>query len=411
MTKLIVLSLLLCTAATGCRKGDEGETAPLVAVKVARAEAANVPLTIEAPAVIYGKAQANISSRITAPIRRLEVRKGDTVQFGQVLALLESRDLEARQDDATAALTDAEASFQKAKNGSLLTDMQRARSELAAKEAALALAQKIYDRRSDLYRQGAISGRELQTSEADRAQAKANYHVARLNLDVLEHHTSSNDLTIAESKVAQSRARRALADAELGFAELKSPMKGTITEQFMYPGDMAKPDLPLFTVVDLSVAVARVQVPESQAAQIARGQSCTFAAPDVSFPVLEGKITVVNQAVDPARRTVEVWCEIPNAKGLLKTGMFGKASILVGIVAHAVVVPESAVEFDEGTTHGKAYVIDRQHVAHLHEVEAAAIDDKKVRVMQGLAPGETVIVQGGYGLPDGTKVDPSGANQ
>jgi multidrug efflux pump subunit AcrA (membrane-fusion protein) len=410
MTKPFVVLLLLSTAAAGCRHGDEEEAAPVVAVKIAQAEVADVPLTIEAPGMIYGKAQANISSRITAPIRRLMARKGDTVKSGEVLAILESRDLEAQQDDARAALTDAEASLEKAKNGSLLTDLQRARSELAAKEAALALAQKIYDRRSDLYRQGAISGRELQTSEADRTQAKANYDVARLNLDVLEHHTSSNDLTIAESKVVQAKAHRALADAEHSFAELKSPMKGAITEQFMYPGDMAKPDLPLFTVVDLSVAVARVQVPESRAAQIVRGQSCGFAAPDASLPVLTGKITVVNQAVDPARRTVEVWCEIPNAKGLLKTGMFGKASILVGTANRAVVVPQSAVEFQEGTTHGKAYVVDGQHVAHLHEVEASAIDGHKVRVMRGIAPGEGVIVQGGYGLPDGTKVEPTGAS-
>ncbi len=410
MRASIAVLLLLCIAIAGCHGGEEDVT-PVVAVKVVRAEVVNVPLIVEAPAVIFGKAQANISSRITAPIRRLNVRKGDDVKAGQVLAVLESRDLEAEQADALAALADAEALLEKTRKGTLPTDLQRARSELVAKEAAMTLAQRIYDRRSDLYRQGAISARELQTSEADRAQAKANYDVARLNLDVLEHQTSGNDLEIAQSRVAESKARRDLADADLSFAELKSPTRGTITEQFMYPGDMAKPDLPLFTVVDLSAGVAHAQVPESQAGKIVRGQTCTFTGPEASAAALAGKITVVNQAVDPERRTVEVWCEIPNTKRILKAGVFGKVTILVGTASDAVVVPQAAVEFQEGSFHGKAYVVDQQHIARLRQVEAVPIDGERVRIRQGITPGETVIVQGGYGLPDGTKVDSSGGSQ
>lgn len=410
MRASMVVLLLLGTVADGCRHGEE-DTPPVVAVKVVRAEVVNVPLTVEAPGTIFGRAQANISSRITAPIRRLNARKGDDVKAGQVLAVLESSDLKAEQANALAAVADAEASLQKTKNGTLPTDIQRARSDLAAKEATLTLAQRIYDRRSDLYRQGAISTRELQTSEADRALAKANYDVARLNLDILENQTSGNDLEIAQSRVAQSKARRALADADLSFAELKSPLKGTITEQFMYPGDLAKPDLPLFTVVDLSAGVARAQVPESQAGQISRGQICNFTGQDPSTAVMAGKVTVVNQAVDPARRTVEVWCEIPNSRRVLKAGVFGKVTFFVGDALEAVVVPQAAVEFQEGSTHGKAYVVDRQHIAHLRDVEAAPIDGKRVRIRQGIAPGETVIVQGGYGLPDGTKVDFTGGSR
>jgi HlyD family secretion protein len=411
MKASIAAFLLLCTTAVGCRRGDEEDPKPVVAVKVARAEVANVPLTVEAPAAIFGKSQANISARITAPIRRLGVRKGDDVKAGQLLAVLESTDLQAQQAEALAAQTDAEASMQKTKNGTLPTDIQRARSELIAKEAALTLAQKIYDRRGDLYRQGAISARELQTSEAARAEAKANYDVARLDLDLLEHQTSRNDLEIAQSRVAQSKAHHALADADLSFSELKSPIKGTITEQFMYPGDMAKPELPLFTVVDLSAGVARAQVPESQAGQIARGQACTFTGPDPSTAALTGKITLINQAVDPARRTVEVWCEIANPNRVLKAGVFGKVTIVVGTAAHAVVVPQTAVQFQEGSTQGKVYVVDQQHVAHLREVEAAPINGGSVRIAQGIAAGETVIVEGGYGLPDGTKVDSSGGTR
>ena len=403
--------LLLCALAVGCRHGEEPDSKPVVDVKVAQAQLADVPLTVEAPATIFGRAQANITARITAPILRLNVRKGDDVKSGQVLAVLQNADLQARDADTVAALADAEASLQKTKKGTLPTDIQRARSELASREAMLTLAQKIDERRKDLYKQGAISARELQISEADLAQAKANDDLARLNLNVLEHQTSGNDLEIAESKAAQAKAQLALAAADLSYAVLKSPLNGTVTEQFMYPGDMAKPELPLFTVVDLSTGVARAQVPESQAGSIARSQTCTFSSLDLANDALPGKITVIDQAVDPARRTVEVWCEIPNPKRILKAGVFGTVKIFVGTAKHAVVVPLAAVQFQEGSTHGKVYVVDRQQVAHVREVEAMPISREKVRIAQGIQPGETVIVEGGYGLPDGTIVDSDGATK
>ena len=71
----IAVLVLLSTVAAGCRHGDEEDVPPVVAVRVVRAVVVNVPLTVEAPAAIFGKAQANISSRITAPVRRLNERE------------------------------------------------------------------------------------------------------------------------------------------------------------------------------------------------------------------------------------------------------------------------------------------------------------------------------------------------
>lgn len=409
--KIPIVVLFSLVVVAGCRHSDEPDEKPVVAVKVVRTELADVPLSVEAPATIFGRSQANVAARITAPIVRLNVKKGDDVKAGQVLAELERRDLRAEQAAASANLTDAEASLEKTSKGTLPADLQRARSELSSSQAALNLAQKIYDRRAELFQEGAISERELQTSEAELARAKSSNDVARLNLDVLEHQTRGNDMTIAESRVAEARAQSELAQADLSFAQLKSPMNGTITEQFMYPGDMAKPDLPVFSIADLSFAVAHVEVPESQAGQIARGQSCSFTGPDSATGMPTGKVTVVNQAVDSARRTIEVWCEIPNPKRVLKAGSFGVSKILVGNADRTIVVPMAAIQFEEGTTHGKVYVVDRQQIAHVREVEAVPSSDVAARITKGLSAGEIVIVEGGYGLPDGTKVSFIGAGK
>jgi multidrug efflux pump subunit AcrA (membrane-fusion protein) len=104
------------------------------------------------------------------------------------------------------------------------------------------------------------------------------------------------------------------------------------------------------------------------------------------------------------RRTVEVWCEIPNRQSLLKAGTFGSVSILVGRVEHAIVLPESAVQFKEGSSLGTVVVVDQQHVAHLRDVDATLVPVKRVRINRGMEAGETAIIEGGYGLADGTQV-------
>ena len=397
---LLVFAVLL----VGCSHPEEEPPKAVVNVKVARAEVADVQLAVQAPATIFPREQANISARITAPILNLKVRKGDAITAGQVLAVLEKRDAEAQQAEASASLADAEANLQKTSAGTLPTDIERARGQLETAEAARNLAQKNYDRRKDLFSQGAIPNRDLLSSETELSQAKTAYDVAKRTADLLEQQSGKTDVVIAQTRVQQAKARQSLAAAQLQFTELHSPLTGTITEQFMYAGDMAKPDAPIFTVVDLSVAIARAQVPEPEARRVARGQVCSFSTPDQAGDLSKGTITVVNQAVDQMRRTVEVWCEIPNSRTTLKAGTFGSVSIAVGKVERAVVLPESAVQFKEGSNQGTAVIVDQKNIAHLRDVNAMLVPQKRVRINQGVEAGETAVIEGGYGLADGTQV-------
>ena len=138
---------------SGCAHQEETTEKTIVAVKVTAANRAEVRTTVTAPAMVYPREQANISSRITAHIRELRVRKGDPVAAGQVLAALENRDLLAQRDEASGALSDAEATSQKISAGTLPTDVEKARGQVTSAEAALNQAQKNYTRRSELYKQ------------------------------------------------------------------------------------------------------------------------------------------------------------------------------------------------------------------------------------------------------------------
>lgn len=400
--RTLLFSSLLVLA--GCGAQEEATPKPVVEVKVAKAEAAGVKITVRAPASVFAREQANISARITAPIRKLLVRKGDSVTPGQALAQLDNSDLAAQRDEAAAGVTDAQANLERVTSGTLPTDIERARGQLAGAEAAIAQARKFYDRRKQLFEQGAIPQRDLLVSETDLAQAKANFDVARKSLDLLQNQSHEKDILMARAKLEQAQARLALVKTQLDFAEIRSPFAGTITEQFMFPGDMAKPDAPMFTVMDLGVAVARAQVPEGEAAAVRTGQPCAFTPADGGGVSHDGWISVVNQAVDPARRTIETWCEIPNPKRALRGGAFGQVAIVTGVAANSVVVPLAAVQFVEGTKKGLVMVAGDKSVAVKKEVETGEVFDGKVQITSGLKAGEMAIIQGGYGLPEGTQI-------
>jgi RND family efflux transporter MFP subunit len=306
--------------------------------------------------------------------------------------------------EAAAALADAEASLAKVSAGTLPTEIERARGQVAVTQAALNQAQKFYDRRKQLFEQGAIPARDLLVSETELAQAKTNHEVAVKALQLLESQSRESDLKIARSRVEQARGRLAFIEAQLSYTEIRSPFAGTVTEQFLFPGDMAKPDTPVFTVADLSVAVARAQVPEANAADVRRGEACTLRPADRPGSAFAGAVTVVNRAVDPARRTVEVWCEIPNSAQQLRAGVFGSVEIVTGALKRAVVVPLSAVQFEEGSAKGTVMIAGEGRKASRREVETAPAGDGRVALLSGVKAGETVIIEGGYGLPEGTPV-------
>jgi len=393
----------------GCAKKDEGEAKPVIEVKTAQAAIEDVEESISGPATLFAGQQAGVAARFAAPIKRLLVKKGDTVQAGQALAELEARDLVAGQAEAQAGVADAEASLQKTVAGTLPGDVERARGQLVAAEAAYKQADAIYQRRKSLYEDGAIPQRDLLVAETELATDKANYEVARMSLDLLKNQSRERDIQMARSHVEAAKARLAAAEAQLSYARITVPFGGTVTEQFMFPGDMARPDAPVFTVSDLSKAVARAQIPESDSGPIRLSQTCTFlpgsaaAAGDGGKAASQpGRITVVNRSADPARRTVEVWCEIGAPPPTLHPGTFGDVEIVTAR-RKGVTVPRAALQFNEGTRTGWVMLIEGQ-TAHRRDVETAEVSGARVRILKGLKGGETVATEGVYELTDGMQV-------
>jgi len=399
---ILVLAIL---ALGGCAAPEEtADPRVVVEVRTAKATVQDVEEVVLAPAIIFPWSEAKVASQLTAPIARLDVRKGDRVSPGQALAWLRDDDLDAQLADAAAQVADATANLERTSAGTLPTDRERAQGEVEQTASALAVAKQIFERRQTLVAEGALPQRELLIAKTQYEQAQTASRVAQSALELLTGQSQLQDKRIAESRLEQAAARFDLAKAQLAFARIESPSSGVVTEQFLYPGDMARPDAPIFTVMDLSVAVARGQFPEEKAGGLRAGQRCRFTGVDAPGFARSGRLTVVSQAVDPMRRTVEAWCEIPNSNGALKAGGFGQMTVVLGLRRDALTVPLAAIEFEPDRKHGVVWTVGSDNLAHENRAEAGVVSGATVEILEGVENGDTVVVEGGYGLSEGFAV-------
>lgn len=403
-TALLALSGLLLLGGCAPKPAADEEPKPVVEVKFGKPERRDMPVTVAGPATLFPREQASIASRITAPVRELRAKKGDTVASGQVLAVLDNRDITAQRAEAQAAVVEAQETLDKTRSGTQPTDVEKARGQLAAAEAAYQQSQKILERRKQLFDQGAIPQRDLLQTQTDLATNKANYEVAQRSYDLLQQQSNKRDLAIAQSRLEQAQARLGQQSAQLQFTEIRSPFAGTVTDQMMYPGDMANPGNPIFTVADMSRVTARAQLTEGDAAQVRAGMPCRFVPESAGAEPIAGRVTVINRALDPQRRTIEVWCEIIKPSSSLRVSDFGRVFVTISVAKNAVTVPLAAVERKEGTDTGMVTLVDDKKIAHKKEVQLGVIDGDDVEIKSGLTGGELLAVEGNVEAPDGATV-------
>lgn len=403
MKPLLVVAAAVLAAACG-HEDAEHKPAPLVEVKLAEAKTADLTETVQAPGTVFPLAQAAVAAKIQAPIRELLVTKGAEVKKDQLIAVLENRDLEAARMETAGALREAESALARLSAGALPGDMERAETQVSITKSALETAQKIFERRKTLVDQGALPAKELLVSQNELATAQGNYLVAKKNLELLQSQTRERDLEMARSRVEQAKAKLAQAEAQVAYTRIRSPMDGVVSDQWMYPGDMAKPDAPIVTLVDIHKIIVRAQAPEARAAALTLGQTAQFSPQELPGRKFAGRISVISPAVDRAARTVEVWTEIDNGSRELRAGGYGTLAIAAGRVKGAVVIPRAAAVLEEGANQGVVYTVDEKNIAHKRTVKVGIEHEGMLQVTEGLKVGERVVAEGNYGLPDQAEV-------
>jgi HlyD family secretion protein len=393
--------LLAFLLLAGCSKKESTEPTA-VPVQAANAQVQSITEHTVADAVLAPIAQAAISPKITAPVKEFYVQRAAHVKAGQLLATLENSDLAAAVTDNQGSFDAADANFQTTVKAQVPEDYQNAQLAVAQAKANLDLAQSVLNSRKQLFAQGAIAGRDLDTSQAALVQAQAAYDTASKHLAGMNEVSHAAALKAAQGTFESAKGKYQGAEAQLSYSEIRSPIKGVVTDRPLYAGETAASGAPLITVMDTSALLAKIHLSQPQAQLLKTGDPAQVSVPGLTDPV-PGKIALVSPALDPGSTTVEVWVRLENPKGTLRPGTAVHVSIAGRTAPKAIVVPSEAIIVPaSGKT--SVMVIGSDSVAHLTPVNTGIADAGMTQILSGIAAGQQVITTGAASIDDGTKV-------
>ncbi|MGA2571264.1 MAG: efflux RND transporter periplasmic adaptor subunit [Terracidiphilus sp.] len=399
-TMLWAALTLLIAFLPGCKKDEAPQTE--VTVQAEHPEQGAIAEQITADAILAPIAQAAIAPKMSAPVKKFYVERGQKVKAGELLVTLENADLAAAAQDNKGSLEAAEAAYATATKAQVPEDTLKAESDFAQAKANLDLNKSIVKSRKELFAEGAIPGRDLDTAEAALVQAQAAYDAAARHLESVRSVSHEASLKAARGQLTSAQGKYNGAEAQVNYSEIHSPIDGVITDRPLFAGETAAAGTPLITVMDTSVLLAKTHVAHSLAQQLKIGDGAQVHVPGLADPVA-AKVFMISPALDAGSTTVEVWLKIDNKAGTLKVGSPVKVSITGKTVANAWKVPGSAiVTANDGTK--SVMVVGSDGTAHRKPVALGIDDGTDVQVVSGLAPSDLVITAGAYALDENTKV-------
>jgi multidrug efflux pump subunit AcrA (membrane-fusion protein) len=319
-----------------------------------------------------------------------------------LLAILENNDLAAAALDNKGSYVAAQAAYDTATRAQVPEDTLKAESDVAQTKANLDLNLSIVKSRKQLFAEGAIPGRDLDTATAALVQAQAAYDAAAKHLESVRSVSREAALKSAQGQLTSAEGKYKGAEAAVNYSEIKSPIDGVVTDRPLFAGETAAAGAPLITVMETSTLLAKTHIAQSLAQQMKVDDEASVHVPGLADPV-EGKVSLVSPALDPGSTTVEVWLKIDNKAGKLKVGTPVKVSITGRSVAQAWKVPAASIlTAQDGSK--SVMVVGDDGAAHRKPVTLGIADAEDVQVTGGLGATDLVITGGAYGLDDGTKV-------
>jgi HlyD family secretion protein len=399
---LVLCPLFLVLAiGPGCSKKESGDVAPTVTVQVATAVTKKIERKISADAVIYPLRQAALVPKISAPVRKFFVERGSHVHAGELLAQLENQDLVAAMTDNRGGYEQAQAAYETATKQSMPEEIHKAELDTKAAQEAMQVAEKLYGSQQSLFKEGATARKNVDDANLAYVQARNQYVLAQRHLESLQKLGKAQELKAAEGQLTSARGKYQGAQAQLSFAEVRSPIDGVVTERPLYPGEMPAAGSPLITVMDLSQVVVRAHIDQQLAAALKVGNTASISAPEIADDI-PGKVTMISPALDPGSTTVEVWVQAANPHERIRPGGSARLTIIAETVPDALVIPAIGVlTTPDGST--SIMVVDAQEKPHQRTVKLGIRDGENVQVVEGLQAGERVVTVGAYDL---SKEDP-----
>lgn len=239
------------------------------------------------PTFVQGEIDAtrvDVSAKITGRVAEQLVRDGSPVHKGEPLLILDSPEVQARVQQAEAALAQAQAQLEKVRNGSRSEEIRQAVNAHAEAQAAVTIAEQTYNRVKKLHDAKAISSQDYDQARSQLSMAREREKRARAAMDMAQTGARPEDEQAMAAQARLAEAKLAEIESMRADVELRSPLTGEVNKVLVRQGELVSVGYPLVTLVDLDDVWAVVQLREEYLTHIRMGE--TFKA---SVPALGGK--------------------------------------------------------------------------------------------------------------------------
>ena len=400
---IAALGVALVSATLGCQRAKSTTAAPLPTVSVAEVVERSVPIVREYVGRTEAVPTVELRARVPGVLEQVLADEGRAVTRGQTLFVIQREEYVAALDSVRAQLAKAQADLTRALDVSVV---DRARAQLEQRKADRIKSQQDVNRYRPLAEARAIPQETFDTAVAlDKVAAAAVDEAAAALKDT--ELVQRTQVQLAESAVQAARAALVQAELNLGYTTVQSPIDGIVGRVQVHRGNLVGKSEPtlLATVsavnpiyVDFPIAEAdylhlapRIRLDRASRLEDTRPWFDLVLADGSTFPH-KGRVTFVERAVELKTGTITVRAAFPNPDRILRPGQFGRVRGVIETRANAVLVPHRAVQEQQGAR--VVLVVDPAGKVALKPVKLDERVDDSFIVIEGLRPGERVIVDG-----------------
>jgi membrane fusion protein (multidrug efflux system) len=409
---LLTAVAALMSAGCGAKTVTKAAPPPPPTVVVAEVTQRTVPIYSEFVGQTRAHATVELRARVEGVLEKLYFREGQPVRKGALLFTIDKRPFAATLQSAKATLAKAESDLAQARQR---TDVLKAQAELADTQAVQSKSEQDLRRIEPLAREKAVTELELDAAVAANKSALAQVDASKANLTNLE---ASVKYTVerAAAEVSAANARVTQAELELSFCDIYSPINGIIGFKNIDVGNLVgRGDATLLATISSSdpllvdfnlseIEYLNLTSPETAGKQKVDRKIELILSDDTTHP-FHGSLQVVDRTVDPQTGTMKVEVSFPNPRSYLRPGQFARLRAIVANRENAILVPQRAIQELQGAK--TVMVVDAQNKVSIRTVSVGDKSDNYLIVLQGLEPGERVIVEGMQKVRPGGEVKPS----
>jgi membrane fusion protein, multidrug efflux system len=361
---LLLISLPLLIIFSGCGEQTDTEEEVAVPVRIYNAKPESLTRYIKLTGTITAGKDQVLYSKVSERISRVYVKAGDRVSASQKIA-----------EQYNAILTQG---------------LDAARANLNNAEAQAQLAEQDYERMERLFKQRAISKQQFQQIETQRKAAQAALDAARAQLEQAQEQVANSVIT--------------------------APFNGVVAAVYIEENQMLPAGQPVAQVIDPATMKSKVRVAGRDISLVKQGQDVMVQIPSIPGRTYKGRITSINQAVDPVSKTLEAEVLITDADEKVKSGMYGEFMIATNSVQNSIVVPENALLSQTEVTINREtgqqeprrrfflFVVENNK-AELREVIVGLTSEGRAQITKGISDNDSVIVVGNNIVQEGQTVN------